>query len=82
MNILPVDLRVIQYLAKRGLLKKFEKQAHFFRDTPFHPSLNTELMEPKGMRVWSFRVDKKYRAIFIFRARDTIEVLEVNDHYQ
>jgi Txe/YoeB family toxin of Txe-Axe toxin-antitoxin module len=82
MNILPINPVIIDYLTKRGLMNKFEKQISYFRNNPFHTSLNTELLEPKAMRVWSFRVDKKYRSIFIFHAKDTIEILEVNDHYK
>lgn len=47
-----------------------------------HSSLNTELLEPKRMKIWSFRIDRKYRAIFIFRKRGTIEIIDVNDHYK
>ncbi len=49
---------------------------------PFHPGLGTELLEPRNMRIWSFRIDRKYRAIFIFRDRDTVEIIDVNNHYQ
>lgn len=61
---------------------KFEKQKCLFEKSPFHPSLATELLEPKKMRVWSFRVDRKYRAIFIFRDTDAVEIIDVNNHYQ
>ena len=30
----------------------------------------------------SFRIDRKYRAIFIFRDKNTIEIIDVNNHYQ
>ena len=33
------------------------------------------------MRLWSFRIDRKYRAIFIFRGKDAVEVLDINNHY-
>lgn len=82
MKILPLNPEIADYLRDRRLEKKFEKQKKIFEANPFHPSLNTELMEPKVMRIWSFRVDKKYRAIFIFRDKETIEVLDVNNHYR
>ena len=34
------------------------------------------------MKIWRFRIDRKYRAIFIFRERDVIEILDINNHYQ
>jgi len=82
MNVLPVHEEIYKYLRRRGLEKKFEKQKDLFEQNPFHPSLETELLEPRGKRFWSFRVDRKYRAIFIFREKDTIEIIDVNKHYR
>ena len=82
MKILPIHPEIEDYLKKRNIKKKFEKQRKLFEKNPFHPSLRTELLEPRKMRIWSFRIDRKYRAIFIFRERDTIEIIDVNDHYQ
>ena len=82
MKILSIHPEVISYIKKKGLEKKFEKQKKFFEQNFSHPSLNTELLEPKNMRIWSFRIDRKYRAIFIFRNSDTIEIIDVNNHYQ
>lgn len=60
MKILPLHYEIENYLKKRNLTKKFEKQKKFFEQNPFHQSLETELLEPKSMRVWSFRIDRKY----------------------
>lgn len=82
MNISPLHRELLDYIKERRLEKKFEKQARFFKQNPFHPSLKTELLEPRKMRTWSFRIDRKYRAIFIFREKDAIEIIDINDHYQ
>jgi len=83
MKILPLHPELQNYLKKRNLEGKFEKQKRFFEQNPFHSGLNTELLEPKKMRFWSFRIDQKYRAIFIFLKSDTtIEIIDINDHYQ
>ena len=82
MKILSLYREVIVYLRERNLTKKFNKQCVLFQKNPFHPSLETELLEPRSLRIWSFRVDRKYRAIFIFREKDTVEILDVNNHYQ
>lgn len=82
MKILTFHPEIKKYLRKRNIEKKFEKQRRLFEKNPFHPSLKTELLEPRKMRIWSFRVNRKYRAIFIFREKDTIEIIDVNDHYQ
>ena len=78
-----VDLRedVEQYLRRRGLWEKWEKANRLFENDPFHPSLNTELLEPKH-RLYSFRIDKKHRALFICLPADKIEVLAVTKHYR
>ena len=82
MKILPICSEIEEYLQKRNLEKKFEKQKRLFEQDPFYPSLQTELLEPRKMKIWSFRIDRKYRAIFIFREKDTVEIIDVNDHYQ
>ncbi|MEK7657930.1 MAG: hypothetical protein AAB366_01925 [Patescibacteria group bacterium] len=82
MKILHLHSEIKDYLKKRKLEKKFEKQKTFFEENPFYPGLETELLEPKKMRIWSFRIDRKYRAIFIFREKDVVEIIEVNNHYR
>jgi len=82
MNVLPLHPEIVAYVKRRQLAKKLERRISAFEKNPFHPSLHTELLEPKRMRMWSFRIDRLYRAIFIFREKDTIEILDVNNHYQ
>ncbi|MFH0987730.1 MAG: type II toxin-antitoxin system mRNA interferase toxin, RelE/StbE family [Patescibacteria group bacterium] len=82
MRIFPLHREIKDYLKKRGLEKKFKKQKRLFEKNPFYPGLKTELLEPRKMRIWSFRIDRKYRAIFIFRERTAVEIIDINDHYQ
>lgn len=82
MRILPLHSEIKEYLKKHNLEKKIDKQIKLFQENPFYPSLETELLEPKQMRIWSFRIDRKYRAIFIFHEKDLIEIIEVNNHYK
>lgn len=82
MKILPLHPEIREYLKERRLEKKFKKQKGLLEKNLFHPSLKTELLEPRKMRIWSFRINRRYRAIFIFREKDTIEIIDVNDHYQ
>lgn len=70
------------YLKRHNLKKKFDKQVKIFEQNPRHPSLNTEILEPKHLKIYSFRIDKKYRVIFIFTSSDEIEIIDINDHYQ
>ena len=82
MKVLPVHQEIKDYLKTRNLEKKFLKQKKLFEGNPFYPSLKTELLEPRKMRIWSFRIDRKYRAIFIFREKDIVEIIDVNKHYK
>lgn len=82
MTILPLKQRLTDFLKKRKLEKRFDKQKQLFEQNISHPSLETELLAPKQFRIWSFRVDRKYRAIFIFLGKDKIEIIDINNHYQ
>jgi len=70
-----LDLRedIKEYIQKHGLSKKWEKAKRLFENNPSHPSLNTELLEPKHRLVYSFRIDRKHRALFICLPEDKIE---------
>lgn len=81
MRIKPLRNDLKRFLKKHQLLKKFNKQSVLFEDNLRHPSLNTELLEPRDLRIYSFRIDKKYRAIFIISGGEA-EVVAVNKHYQ
>ena len=82
MHVKPLRADLLRYLKKRGLTKKFFKQLTLFTDNHRHPSLNTEILEPRKLRLYSFRIDRKYRAIFILVAPDEAEIVDINDHYQ
>ena len=83
MKILPLRPDLVEYLKKRQIVSKYEKQKRLFEHNIFYPSLETELLEPKEMRIWSFRIDKKYRAMFVFLTdKDLIEVVDISNHYR
>ena len=71
-----------KYLRKHGLVRKWEKTKKLFENDPSHPSLSTELLEPKHRRIYSFRLDKKYRAIFIYLSEEKVEIIAVTKHYR
>lgn len=71
-----------RYLKKHRLENKFRKQQKLFESNPFHPSLATELLEPRQRKFYSFRVDRKYRALFFYRGNDEIEIFDINNHYR
>jgi Txe/YoeB family toxin of Txe-Axe toxin-antitoxin module len=70
------------YLKKHNLEKKYKKAKKLFENDPFYPSLNTELLEPKDRLIYSFRLDKRYRAIFIYIDTNLIEIIAITNHYK
>ena len=81
MKIKPLrnDLKV--YLAMHNLVKKWEKVKILFETNINHPSLTTELLEPKWRGIYSFRIDKKYRAVFFIEG-ENVEVFQITNHYK
>jgi len=79
-NSLRPDL--LRYLKRRGLIKTFEKQLLLFKANPHHPSLHMERLEPASLKVYSFRINRKYRAIFLLQTPSETEIVDINDHYQ
>lgn len=47
----------------------------------YHPSLSVEILEPKHLKIYSFRLDKKYRVIFIL-IKGEVEIITVTNHYK
>lgn len=82
MDILPLKKRLENYLERHRLRKRFEKQKRLFAQNPLHPSLNTEILKPKHLHIYSFRITRNCRAIFIYVGKGTIEIIDINDHYR
>lgn len=60
--------------------KKYKKQFTLLLKNIFHPSLNTEKLEPKHINIWSFKVDKKNRVLFTFKDSETLFFLDIGPH--
>ena len=82
MKILPLSRRLQRYLRQHRLTRKFEKQKALFEKNYRHPSLHTELLEPKHLRIYSFRIEIQYRAIFIINEDGNAEIIDINNHYR
>jgi Txe/YoeB family toxin of Txe-Axe toxin-antitoxin module len=81
-SILPLRDDIREYLQKHVLNKKWEKAKKLFENDPSHPSLNTQLLEPRHRLIYSFRIDMKYRALFICLPEDKVEIIAVTKHYR
>ena len=82
MQILPLKAAYRKTLNKYGLADKFEKQKKLFELDPHHPSLHTEKLLPKHLNIYSFRIDRKWRAIFIVTRDNKAEIIDINLHYR
>lgn len=81
MEIIPLRKDLAAYAKKHQIEKHYEKQKQFFEINPMHRSLETEILEPHHLRIYSFRITKKYRAVFIYRGSNAIEIIDINNHY-
>ncbi len=70
------------YLRKHQLVLKWNKAAKIFEKDPRHPSLHFELLEPHWRGIYSFRIDRKYRAHFFITERNTAEIFMITNHYK
>lgn len=81
-DIKPLRKDLQKTLTKHSLVSKFKKQIKLFQNNPYHPSLHTEILEPKKLKLYSFRLDLKYRAVFVYCGKNTIEIIDINCHYR
>jgi len=69
------------YLKVHNLDRKWKKALGLFEEDIRHPSLHTELLEPTWRGIYSFRLDRKYRALFFIRS-GIAEVFQITNHYK
>lgn len=72
---------ILELLKKRNLTKKWLKARSLFEKNIRYPSLNVELMKPHWRGIYSFRIDKKYRALF-FMSENKVEIFQITNHYK
>lgn len=59
---------------------KAAQRTELFKTNPFHQSLKTEKLSPKGFDVWSFRIDFSYRIVFKFISESIAEFRFIGPH--
>jgi len=82
MRIKPLRDDLYNVLEKHGLERKFVKQKLLFEQNYRYPSLHTEKIEPKHLNIYSFRIDRKWRAVFIVTEKNEAEIVDINPHYK
>ena len=82
-SLVPLSKRIRLKATKYGIEKKLIKQCLYLSKNSKHSSLYIELLEPKQHGIYSFRIDRKYRALFFFRKDvSAVEIIAVTLHYQ
>jgi Txe/YoeB family toxin of Txe-Axe toxin-antitoxin module len=81
MDIKPLREDLRNFIKDHNLVKKWEKAKYLFENNIRHPSLGVELLEPRWRGIYSFRLNKKYRALF-FITNGKDEVLQIAKHYK
>ncbi len=81
MKLRPLEKHVLRRIKKWHLEKKWQKAITLFLTNSQHPSLNSELMKPKHRGIYSFRIDKKYRALYFIEGYE-IEIFQITKHYR
>ena len=81
MLIKPLRKDLEEIIDQRGLRRKWDKAKELFENNIRHPSLHTELLEPRWRGIYSFRLDKQYRVLF-FIQENQAEVFSITRHYK
>ncbi len=81
MRIKPLRRDLEKKIAQHALQRKWDKAKRLFEANSNHPSLKTEILEPRWRGICSFRLDKKYRALF-FILDGEAEVFSLTNHYK
>lgn len=82
MKLKPLRDDLVQYIEFHNLSPKWEKAARLFDIDIRYPSLHTELLEPRWRGIYSFRLDRKYRALFFIAVDGDAEVFAITSHYK
>jgi len=81
MNIKPIREDLKEFIKIHDLVKKWVKAKRLFETNLQHPSLKVELLQPRWRGIYSFRLDKKYRALFFISNKEA-EVFRITKHYK
>lgn len=70
---------ILPYLEARNLLKQYQKAKRYLLSGG---SVQTKFKErnPKGSGVWSFRINKQFRALGVFDEIGNLIVFKIDNH--
>lgn len=69
---------ILGFLESRGLTKQYKKAKNYLLSGYFH-KVNFKLRQPKEKGVYSFRINKQFRAFGIVREQE-LRVFRIDNH--
>lgn len=60
--------------------RQFDERLTLFVQEPFHPTLNNHPLGGDRLGQWSINITGDWRAIYIFREKDTIVFIDIDTH--
>ena len=72
------EKNILPFLQKRNLLSRYSKCKNFLREDLLKV-VDFKIRKPKSQGIYSFRINKKFRAFGIFRDGN-FYVFEISDH--
>ncbi len=73
------DEWILEFLKKRNLLEQYLKSIKMLTSWIFG-KLDFKIRQPKKNLIYSFRINKQYRAFCYFRDNWIFVIFEINDH--
>ncbi len=71
-------VEIFSYLEVRGLTKQYQKAKQYLL-SGYYTQINFKLRQPKEKGIYSFRINKQFRAFGIIRERE-MRIFEINNH--
>lgn len=69
---------VFPYLEARGLIKQYQKAKQYLL-SGYYTQINFKLRQSKEKGVYSFRINKQFRAFGVIKDRE-MRIFEINNH--
>lgn len=69
---------ILEYLGKRNLIAQYQK-AKCYLLSGYLKQVNFKIRHPKGSGIFSFRINKQYRALGII-VRHELHIFKIDDH--
>jgi len=70
---------ILDFLEKKNIKEQYIKSAKFLVNWYFWKT-DFKIRQPKKNRVWSFRINKQYRAFWIMDKNNNLLIFEINSH--